>query len=77
MDRKRFVIKIPRGQIYSDIFINFNRQLFHSESKIVPLNLNPKKRPRRQDWNGELVENGMFYFTRRDLVLNGVIQGGR
>lgn len=27
----------------------------------------PEKRPRRQDWEGELVENGAFYFTARDL----------
>jgi N-acylneuraminate/3-deoxy-D-glycero-D-galacto-nononate cytidylyltransferase len=51
--------------------------IFFTENKITPLNLNPRKRPRRQDWNGELVENGMFYFSRRNLILNGVIQGGR
>jgi N-acylneuraminate/3-deoxy-D-glycero-D-galacto-nononate cytidylyltransferase len=50
---------------------------FPTENKIMPLNFNPRKRPRRQDLNGELVENGMFYFTRRNLILNGVIQGGR
>ncbi|XP_076581494.1 N-acylneuraminate cytidylyltransferase A [Chaetodon auriga] len=41
-----------------------------------PLNLDPKKRPRRQDWAGELCENGSFYFTKRDLIMNkGVLQG--
>jgi len=45
--------------------------------KVEAINFNPKKRPRRQDWAGELVENGMFYFTRRHLIHNGVIQGGR
>lgn len=25
----------------------------------------PAQRPRRQDWDGELVENGAFYFTRK------------
>ncbi|XP_070849845.1 N-acylneuraminate cytidylyltransferase A [Chaetodon trifascialis] len=40
------------------------------------LNLDPKKRPRRQDWDGELCENGSFYFTKRDLIVNkGVLQG--
>uniref|UniRef100_A0A7S1FIL3 N-acylneuraminate cytidylyltransferase n=1 Tax=Noctiluca scintillans TaxID=2966 RepID=A0A7S1FIL3_NOCSC len=30
-------------------------------------NYDPIKRPRRQDWNGELIENGAFYFTRKPL----------
>ncbi|KAG7495890.1 N-acylneuraminate cytidylyltransferase [Solea senegalensis] len=42
-----------------------------------PLNLDPANRPRRQDWDGELCENGSFYFTTRDLVLNkNILQGG-
>jgi len=31
-------------------------------------NYNPLKRPRRQDWNGELVENGAFYLTRKAVM---------
>ncbi|KAI8482561.1 hypothetical protein Bbelb_397090 [Branchiostoma belcheri] len=42
-----------------------------------PLNLNPAKRPRRQDWDGELIENGSFYFSTKDLVQKGLLQGGR
>lgn len=42
-----------------------------------PLNLDPTNRPRRQDWDGELCENGSFYFTSRDLVKDGVLQGGK
>uniref|UniRef100_A0A3Q2PST5 N-acylneuraminate cytidylyltransferase n=1 Tax=Fundulus heteroclitus TaxID=8078 RepID=A0A3Q2PST5_FUNHE len=43
-----------------------------------PQNLNPAKRPRRQDWNGELYENGSFYFATRDLVMiKGCLQGGK
>ncbi|XP_071960678.1 N-acylneuraminate cytidylyltransferase-like [Antedon mediterranea] len=42
-----------------------------------PLNLDSKHRPRRQDWDGELVENGSFYFSRRNLLMNGVFQGGK
>ncbi|KAF5907960.1 N-acylneuraminate cytidylyltransferase, partial [Clarias magur] len=41
-----------------------------------PLNLNPSKRPRRQDWDGELCENGSFYFATKDLVTKGLLQGG-
>ena len=38
------------------------------DEKTRPLNFDPAKRPRRQDWLGDLVENGMFYFARRHLV---------
>ncbi|XP_036967683.1 N-acylneuraminate cytidylyltransferase A [Acanthopagrus latus] len=41
-----------------------------------PLNLDPSNRPRRQDWDGELCENGSFYITRRELIEKGVLQGG-
>ena len=42
-----------------------------------PLNFQAESRPRRQDWAGEIVENGMFYFATRQLVLSGLLQGGR
>ncbi|KAG5830483.1 hypothetical protein ANANG_G00311100 [Anguilla anguilla] len=42
-----------------------------------PENLNPAKRPRRQDWDGELVENGSFYFSARHLIKKGMLQGGK
>lgn len=42
------------------------------------LNLDPANRPRRQDWDGELCENGSFYFTTKDLILNqSLLQGGK
>merc|ERR1712014_373171 len=28
-------------------------------------NYDPLKRPRRQDWDGELIENGAFYLTAK------------
>jgi len=31
------------------------------------INYEPSTRPRRQDWNGELIENGAFYFTSKEL----------
>uniref|UniRef100_A0A3P9I4M2 N-acylneuraminate cytidylyltransferase n=1 Tax=Oryzias latipes TaxID=8090 RepID=A0A3P9I4M2_ORYLA len=43
----------------------------------VPLNLDPKNRPRRQDWDGELVENGSFYFSTTSLIKKGILQGGK
>eukprot|EP00051_Salpingoeca_urceolata_P006106 m.81215 g.81215 ORF g.81215 m.81215 type:complete len:336 (-) comp14686_c1_seq2:693-1700(-) len=32
----------------------------------APLNYDPVHRPRRQEWNGELHENGAFYFVTRE-----------
>lgn len=39
-----------------------------------PQNLNPAKRYRRQDWPGELYENGSFYFAKRHLIEKGYLQ---
>ena len=34
-----------------------------------PLNYDPLKRPRRQDFNGTVIENGAFYFTKKATLL--------
>ncbi|XP_025922666.1 N-acylneuraminate cytidylyltransferase [Apteryx rowi] len=48
------------------------------ENKMTePQNLNPAKRYRRQDWPGELYENGSFYFAKRHLIEKGYLQGGK
>lgn len=39
------------------------------DGKIVPLNYTPKTRPRRQDWDGFLVENGAFFITSKEALL--------
>ncbi|XP_031353258.1 N-acylneuraminate cytidylyltransferase isoform X2 [Photinus pyralis] len=46
------------------------------EGELVPLNFDPKRRPRRQDF-GEFVENGMFYFSTRRLIEKGYLQNLR
>ncbi|XP_040293642.1 N-acylneuraminate cytidylyltransferase [Bufo bufo] len=43
----------------------------------VAENLNPARRPRRQDWRGELYENGSFYFATKELIVRGLLQGGK
>lgn len=48
-----------------------------TEGTTQALNFDPAARPRRQDWAGDLVENGMFYFARRHLLEKGVFQGGK
>jgi len=35
----------------------------------IPLNFNPAARPRRQDWDGFLIENGAFWITSRRALL--------
>lgn len=36
---------------------------------VEPTNYDPTRRPRRQDWDGELVENGAFYICGRQGLL--------
>ncbi len=35
-----------------------------------PVNYDPLRRPRRQSWDGQLVENGALYITRRQRLLD-------
>lgn len=35
----------------------------------TPLNYNPQNRPRRQDWDGYYIENGAFYISSRQKIL--------
>lgn len=39
-----------------------------NSNRLRPINFDTARRPRRQDWNGELIETGMFYFARRWLI---------
>jgi N-acylneuraminate cytidylyltransferase len=36
---------------------------------VAPLNYDPRRRPRRQEWGGLLVENGAFTITSRERLL--------
>lgn len=40
-----------------------------SDGGVVAENYQPADRPRRQDWSGELFENGAFYITSREALL--------
>lgn len=47
-------------------------------NQLLPINFDRENRPRRQDWRGELIETGMFYFSRRKLIEQmGVFQNER
>lgn len=38
------------------------------EDYIHPLNYDVSQRPRRQDWRGELIENGAFYMIKNEFL---------
>ncbi len=45
---------------------------------VKPVNYEPKNRPRRQNFAGWIQENGAFYFTKREILLNEKsLLGGR
>lgn len=39
------------------------------DGRVEPVNYDPARRPRRQDWEGQLVENGAMYVTSRERLL--------
>ncbi|CAH2037977.1 unnamed protein product, partial [Iphiclides podalirius] len=41
---------------------------------LIPINFNYKRRPRRQDWEGDLIETGAFYVSRVELIKQGLLQ---
>uniref|UniRef100_A0A671SGV1 N-acylneuraminate cytidylyltransferase n=1 Tax=Sinocyclocheilus anshuiensis TaxID=1608454 RepID=A0A671SGV1_9TELE len=49
----------------------------HKETNPTSLNIDVAHRPRRQDWPGELYENGSFYFSTRTALENGLKQLGK
>ncbi|XP_063233598.1 N-acylneuraminate cytidylyltransferase A [Bacillus rossius redtenbacheri] len=68
------------SRCYDSVFSvtrEFKLRWMDDGGEVRPVNFDPGKRPRRQDWRGELVENGMFYFVRAELVGQGLLQGGR
>ena len=50
--------------------VNTHRFLWDLKDKfIVPANYDYMKRPRRQEWDGQLVENGAIYITSRKSLI--------
>ncbi|XP_071513499.1 N-acylneuraminate cytidylyltransferase A isoform X2 [Panulirus ornatus] len=70
------VDKIQGG--YDSVFSVTRRHLFRwsDGEPTYPQNLDPKQRPCRQEWTGDLYENGMFYISRVNLIFEGLLQGG-
>jgi len=81
-DHLRQPCSMMRSKKYDSVFSvirthSFRWQEVTAEETTKPLNLDIENRPRRQDWPGELIESGSFYFSTRQLVMSGVLQGGR
>ncbi|RZF37951.1 hypothetical protein LSTR_LSTR005451 [Laodelphax striatellus] len=72
--------KIISGEYDSVFSVTRQHKLFwtpHEDGTIIPDNFDVENRPRRQDWAGQLVETGMFYFFQTSLIRHNVLQGGR
>jgi len=53
-----------------NVSLVFNGSCFLPADELTqPENLDPLRRPRRQDWDGELCENGSFYIATKDLLM--------
>jgi len=61
--------------------VRFHRFLWSVDPKTKEAkakNYEPLRRPRRQDWDGELIENGAFYyFTKANWEKHGCRLGGK
>ncbi|HHW69917.1 MAG TPA: N-acylneuraminate cytidylyltransferase [Clostridiales bacterium] len=66
-------LRLYRNGVYDSIISVVRQKRFIWEKiddkTIKPANYDPKNRPRRQDFDGFLVENGAFYITSREKLL--------
>ncbi len=53
---------------YDSLLSGVRIKRFIWSSKGEPLNYDPMKRPRRQEFDGSIVEDGSFYFTKRHIL---------
>uniref|UniRef100_A0A336K8T2 CSON003683 protein n=1 Tax=Culicoides sonorensis TaxID=179676 RepID=A0A336K8T2_CULSO len=67
------VLKSGRECVFS-VTRSFKLRWSKENERVVPLNFELSKRPRRQDWMGEFVENGMFYISSKELLFEGNFQ---
>lgn len=54
---------------YDSILSVVNQKRFIWDNKGISVNYNYRNRPRRQDWDGYLVENGAFYISNYAHIL--------
>lgn len=61
--------KYLKGKYDSLISVTRKHMFIWDEQFNIPLNYNPWERPRRQNWDGVLIENGAFFITSREAFL--------
>lgn len=61
-------IKIFKNKKYDSMLTGIKTNRFIWSRDFKPLNYNPNKRPRRQDNEYSIVENGAFYITKREIL---------
>ncbi|XP_041049387.1 N-acylneuraminate cytidylyltransferase A-like, partial [Carcharodon carcharias] len=76
------VVKMIEAEGYDSVFSFVRHHHFHWQevSKgegTKPLNLNPAKKPQKQEEHGELCENGSFYFAAMQLIKTGWLPDGK
>ncbi|KAH9628616.1 hypothetical protein HF086_007821 [Spodoptera exigua] len=57
--------------------ISYKLRWQFKNGKYNPVNFSVDARLRRQDWNGEFLESGAFYITRRKLLDLGKFQNNK
>jgi len=65
-----------RAQQADSLVTVTRRHMFLWSEDGCALNYEPSQRPRRQDWEGLLVENGAFYFTKVDVFKSTISRLG-
>jgi N-acylneuraminate cytidylyltransferase len=71
-------IKVFRAGGYDSMLSAVRTKRFFWTDDGLPINYDPRNRPRRQDFAGTLMENGAFYITKRDVLLStGCRLGGK
>lgn len=70
-DLEQGINKYLTGQYDSLLSVVRKKQFIWRESPdgATPVNYDPHTRPRRQEWDGYLVENGAFYITTKERLV--------
>jgi N-acylneuraminate cytidylyltransferase len=55
---------------YDSLFTGIETKRFYWTKQGTPLNYDYMKRPRRQDFEGSVLENGAFFITKREILKN-------
>ena len=72
LDIDQSIIKYETAKYDSLLSVVRSHRFIWNTSKdiVIPTNYDPTKRPRRQEWSGQLVENGAIYITSRANLID-------